>query len=77
MNPTIFEDWLRYMESFSIEIRLSLEISQERWKIVGKNRDKLQRSGEYNGKMLKKNLGDLRISAKVNGKFLERFPTNF
>ena len=46
MNPTIFEDWLRYMESFSKEIRRSLEISQGRWKIAGKNSGELQRSEE-------------------------------
>ena len=68
MNTTIFEDWLWYMESFSIEIRRSLEISQERWKDAGKNSDLLQKQ---------RSCARTALSVGVDGKMPKRFASNF
>ena len=39
------------MESCRKDSRRSSEVGQGRWKVAGKNRDKLQRSGGDDGKM--------------------------
>ena len=76
MNPTIFEYWLRNMESFSIEIRRTSEVDKGWWKVYGKISGELRKSTRVDGKFMERFSTNPWMSTSVDGIMLKRFPTN-